>query len=106
MDAADAITPRKIICARCRALPPAYAGARVDRRLRLPPMLACGDGSAALTTQRFCFDSRPDKACHAPIGAGIGARAMIIENQKDVTTAVLSELQRAPDARFKEIMST
>ena len=30
---------------------------------------------------------------------------MIIENQKDVTTAVLSELQRAPDARFKEIMS-
>jgi catechol 1,2-dioxygenase len=30
---------------------------------------------------------------------------MIIENQQDVTTAVLSELQRAPDARFKEIMS-
>src|SRR5678816_16072 len=30
---------------------------------------------------------------------------MIIENQRDVTTAVLSELQRAPDARFKEIMS-
>ena len=30
---------------------------------------------------------------------------MIIENQKDVTTAVLAELQRAPDARFKEIMS-
>ena len=30
---------------------------------------------------------------------------MIIENQQDVTKAVLSELQRAPDARFKEIMS-
>jgi len=30
---------------------------------------------------------------------------MIIENQKDVTTAVLSELQRAPDPRFREIMS-
>jgi hydroxyquinol 1,2-dioxygenase len=30
---------------------------------------------------------------------------MIIESQKDVTTAVLSELQRAPNARFREIMS-
>ena len=30
---------------------------------------------------------------------------MIIENQKDVTKAVLSELQRATDPRFKEIMS-
>ena len=30
---------------------------------------------------------------------------MIIENQHDVTTAVLSELQRAPDPRFREIMS-
>ena len=30
---------------------------------------------------------------------------MIIENQKDVTTAVLAELQRAPNARFREIMS-
>ena len=30
---------------------------------------------------------------------------MIIENQQDVTTAVLSELQRAPDPRFREIMS-
>jgi hydroxyquinol 1,2-dioxygenase len=30
---------------------------------------------------------------------------MIIENQNDVTTAVLAELQRAPDGRFKEIMS-
>jgi hydroxyquinol 1,2-dioxygenase len=30
---------------------------------------------------------------------------MIIETEKDVTEAVLSELQRAPDARFKEIMS-
>jgi catechol 1,2-dioxygenase len=29
---------------------------------------------------------------------------MIIESQKDVTTAVLAELARAPDARFKEIM--
>jgi len=29
---------------------------------------------------------------------------MIIENQKDVTTAVLAEVARAPDARFKEIM--
>ena len=26
---------------------------------------------------------------------------MIIENQNDVTTAVLSELQRAPDPRFR-----
>jgi len=30
---------------------------------------------------------------------------MIIETQRDVTTAVLSELQRAPNARFKEIMA-
>src|SRR5438270_4339120 len=30
---------------------------------------------------------------------------MIIENEKDVTTAVLSELQRASDPRFREIMS-
>jgi hydroxyquinol 1,2-dioxygenase len=30
---------------------------------------------------------------------------MIIDSQKDVTTAVLAELQRAPDARFREIMS-
>jgi len=30
---------------------------------------------------------------------------VIIERQEDVTSAVLSELQRAPDARFKEIMS-
>src|SRR4249919_3197990 len=32
-------------------------------------------------------------------------RCMIIENQNDVTKAVLSELQRAKDPRFKEIMS-
>ena len=30
---------------------------------------------------------------------------MILETEKDVTKAVLSELQRAPNARFKEIMS-
>jgi catechol 1,2-dioxygenase len=30
---------------------------------------------------------------------------MIIQNQKDVTTAVLAELQRASDPRFKEIMA-
>jgi catechol 1,2-dioxygenase len=30
---------------------------------------------------------------------------MIIETEKDVTKAVLAELQRSPDARFKEIMS-
>jgi hydroxyquinol 1,2-dioxygenase len=30
---------------------------------------------------------------------------MIIENQQDVTKAVLAELARAPDARFREIMS-
>ena len=30
---------------------------------------------------------------------------MIIDRQEDVTTAVLSELARAPDARFREIMS-
>jgi hydroxyquinol 1,2-dioxygenase len=30
---------------------------------------------------------------------------MIIENQKDVTTAVLAELAGAPNARFREIMS-
>jgi hydroxyquinol 1,2-dioxygenase len=30
---------------------------------------------------------------------------MIIENQKDVTTAVLAEVARAPNARFREIMS-
>jgi len=30
---------------------------------------------------------------------------MIIENEKDVTTAVLAELRRAPNARLREIMS-
>jgi catechol 1,2-dioxygenase len=30
---------------------------------------------------------------------------VIIEKQEDVTAAVLSELQRAPDARFREVMS-
>ena len=30
---------------------------------------------------------------------------MIIKDQRDVTTAVLNELERAPNARFKEIMS-
>ena len=30
---------------------------------------------------------------------------MIIEKQEDVTKAVLAELQRAPNARFNEIMS-
>ena len=30
---------------------------------------------------------------------------MIIENQADVTKAVLTELARAPDPRFREIMS-
>src|SRR5262249_17471969 len=97
---------RRRVLVRGRALSSAHAGARIERRLRLPPMLvACGRAGAALTPQLFCFDSRPDKACHAPVDAGIGAQAMIIENQKDVTTAVLAELQRAPDARFKEIMS-
>jgi catechol 1,2-dioxygenase len=33
------------------------------------------------------------------------AVTMIIENEKDVTTAVLSELARSPNARFREIMS-
>src|SRR5438128_11500174 len=31
---------------------------------------------------------------------------MIIENQQQVTTAVLAELARAPNARFREIMSS
>jgi hydroxyquinol 1,2-dioxygenase len=31
---------------------------------------------------------------------------VIIEKQEDVTTAVLSELQRAPNARFREIMTS
>ena len=30
---------------------------------------------------------------------------MIIENEKDVTTAVLAEIARAPDPRFREVMS-
>jgi catechol 1,2-dioxygenase len=30
---------------------------------------------------------------------------VIIEKQEDVTTAVLAELQRAPDARFREVLS-
>src|SRR5690348_18339848 len=30
---------------------------------------------------------------------------MIINNQEDVTTAVLAEIARAPDPRFREIMS-
>ena len=31
---------------------------------------------------------------------------MIVANQQDVTEAVLSEIERAPDARFREIMSS
>src|ERR1700758_3694720 len=34
-----------------------------------------------------------------------GSASMIIENEKDVTRAVLSELAHSPNARFKEIMS-
>src|SRR5262245_21766481 len=34
-----------------------------------------------------------------------GTEPVIIEKQEDVTTAVLSELARAPNARFREIMS-
>jgi hydroxyquinol 1,2-dioxygenase len=34
-----------------------------------------------------------------------GERIVIIENQRDVTAAVLAELQRASDPRFKEIMA-
>ena len=30
---------------------------------------------------------------------------MIIESERDVTTAVLAELERAPNARFREIMA-
>ena len=30
---------------------------------------------------------------------------MIIDKQEDVTAAVLSELARAPDARFREVLS-
>src|SRR5437763_16946039 len=30
---------------------------------------------------------------------------MIIDSEKDVTMAVLTELERAPEGRFKEIMS-
>src|SRR5262245_10411663 len=96
---------RRRVLVRGAALSPAPAGAPIGRRLRLPPMLACGRARASLTTQLFCFDSRPDKACHDPVGAGLGAQAMIIENQKDVTIAVLAALQRAQDARFTEIMS-
>ena len=45
----------------------------------------------------FYSDARQAERC--------GALPMIIENQADVTKAVLSELARAPDARFREIMS-
>ena len=31
---------------------------------------------------------------------------MIIENQQDVTIAVLAEMQRTPDARTKEILAS
>ena len=41
----------------------------------------------------------------AGVGAPTPRRSMIIENQNDVTAAVLAELQRAKDPRFKEIMS-
>src|SRR5204863_790773 len=34
-----------------------------------------------------------------------GVSFMIIDKQEDVTTAVLSELQRAPNVRFREVMS-
>ena len=30
---------------------------------------------------------------------------MIIKNQQDITTAVLAELERAPNKRFREIMT-
>src|SRR5438270_4910180 len=37
--------------------------------------------------------------------SGTRLTAMIIETEQDVTTAVLAELARAPNARFREIMS-
>jgi catechol 1,2-dioxygenase len=39
------------------------------------------------------------------LGCGTGVKGMIIEKQEDVTSAVLAELQHAPDTRFREIMS-
>src|SRR5215475_1635846 len=45
----------------------------------------------------FYSDGRQAERC--------GALAMIIDTEKDVTKAVLAEIARAPDPRFREIMS-
>ena len=39
------------------------------------------------------------------MGRFCGVLRMIVDNEKDVTKAVLSELERAPNARFREVMS-
>ena len=62
----------------------------------LPGLLAWGEQAIGLGGGVF-LSSRDDIQRPVPL--------MIIENQQDVTKAVLAELQRAPDARFREIMS-
>src|SRR5262249_48145926 len=55
-------------------------------------------GPGGLTGPSVCGCCRPQKP-NAP------ELLMIIETEKDVTKAVLAEIARAPNARFREIMS-
>src|SRR6266478_1081532 len=57
---------------------------------------------------RGCVSAAVVRACGCtilPAGRMASRHGMIIEDEKDVTTAVLKELQRAPNGRFREIMS-
>src|SRR5215813_269046 len=65
-------------------------------------------GSAA---QRACPGHQPLASCEhvdagqVPAHNDVETALMIIERQEQVTDAVLAELERAPNARFREIMA-
>ena len=60
------------------------------------PLAAAGRGDARRTARAR---ARPESTCIA-----LGERPLIIENQEDVTKAVLAEMHRTPDPRTKEIL--
>jgi len=111
----DAPPPRKLACGRCgaafdlrarrrallvrrRAVSFAYARVRAgspDRPRIACAQAACGRrrGPPVELTGNFLILSLPTSRT--------SRQSMIIANESDVTKAVLSELQRAPNARFK-----
>src|SRR5262245_47470665 len=63
--------------------------------------------AAAAAAPRHGASATRHRAMMPDLVAGTEAQGqvMIIGNEKDVTTAVLSELARAPNPRFREVMS-